>query len=160
MIEVNVTNKNDLIKIIGPPSTISDFNKNLWFYFERLKTNQSLLKLGAQKIKENNILIVELNNKGILKSKRILDLDDMNDVEYLKTVTTKEFQNDNCFFLKRVFGHLKFFFLQEGKHHYKVPMLDGNTYRYFFLVFLVSLYKYLIRYKYQNLSFLHRIPNR
>ena len=98
MIEVNVTNKNDLIKIIGPPSTISDFNKNLWFYFERLKTNQSLLKLGAQKIKENNILIVELNNKGILKSKRILDLDDMNDVEYLKTVTTKEFQNDNLIY--------------------------------------------------------------
>ena len=98
MLKVNVTNKNDLIKIIGPPSTISDFNKNLWFYFERLKTNQSLLKLGAQKIKKNNILIVELNNKGIIKSKRILDLDDMNDVEYLKIVTTKEFKNDNLIY--------------------------------------------------------------
>ena len=95
VIEVNVTNKNDLIKIIGPPSTVSDFNENLWFYFERLKTNQSLIKLGAQKIKKNNILIVELNNKGIIKSKRILDLDNMNDVEYLKIVTTKEFKNDN-----------------------------------------------------------------
>ena len=98
LLEVNVTNKNDLIKIIGPPSTISDFNKNLWFYFERLKTNQSLLKLGAQKIKKNNILIVELNNKGILKSKRILDIDDMNDIEYLKIVTTKEFKNDNLIY--------------------------------------------------------------
>ena len=98
MIEVNVTNKNDLIKIIGPPSTISDFNENLWFYFERLKTNQSLVKLGTQKIKKNNILIVELNNKGILKSKRILDLDDMNDVEYIKIVTTKEFKNDNLIY--------------------------------------------------------------
>ena len=98
MIEANVTNKNDLIKIIGPPSTISDFNKNLWFYFERLKTNQSLLKLGAQKIKKNNILIVELNNKGIIKSKRILDLNDMNDIEYLKIVTTKEFKNDNLIY--------------------------------------------------------------
>jgi len=98
IIEVNVTNKNDLIKIIGPPSTISDFNENLWFYFERLKTNQSLVKLGAQKIKKNNILIIELNNKGILKSKRILNLDDMNDVEYIKTVTTKEFKNDNLIY--------------------------------------------------------------
>ncbi len=98
LLEVNVTNKNDLIKIIGPPSTISDFNKNLWFYFERLKTNQSLLKLGAQKIKKNNILIVELNNKGIIKSKRILDLDDMNDVEYLEIVTTKEFKDDNLIY--------------------------------------------------------------
>ena len=87
-----------MTKIIGPPSTISDFNENLWFYFERLKTNQSLVKLGAQKIKKNNILIIELNNKGILKSKRILNLDDMNDVEYIKTVTTKEFKNDNLIY--------------------------------------------------------------
>ena len=105
IIEVNVTNKNDLIRIIGPPSTISDFNENLWFYFERLKTNQSLVKLGAQKIKKNNILIVELNNKGILKSKSILDLDDMNDIEYIKTVTTKEFKNDN--FIYGIFSSLR-----------------------------------------------------
>ena len=45
-IEINVTNKNDLLKIIGPPSTVSDFDENKWFYFERLKTNQSLIKLG------------------------------------------------------------------------------------------------------------------
>ena len=72
-IEIKKTNKNDLIKIIGPPSTISDFDKNKWFYFERLKTNQSLLKFGKQKIKRNNILVVELDEKGIVKSKNILD---------------------------------------------------------------------------------------
>ena len=98
MIEVNVTNKNDLIKILGAPSTKSDFNKNVWFYFERLKTNQSLIKLGAQKIKRNNILIVKLDNKGILKSKELLDLNDMNDINYIKTVTTKEFKNNNLIY--------------------------------------------------------------
>ena len=98
MIEVNVTNKNDLIKILGAPSTKSDFNKNVWFYFERLKTNQSLIKLGAQKIKKNNILIVKLDNKGILKSKELLDLNDMNDIKYIKTVTTKEFKNNNLIY--------------------------------------------------------------
>ena len=104
-IELNKTNKNDLIKLIGEPSTISDFNENLWFYFERLKTNQSLLKLGTQKIKKNNILIVELDNKGILKNKRFLDLDDMNDVKYIKTVTTKEFKNENLIY--NVFSSLR-----------------------------------------------------
>ena len=98
MIEVNVTNKNDLIKILGAPSTTSDFNKNIWFYFERLKTNQSIIKLGAQKIKRNNILIVKLDNKGILKSKELLDLNDMNDIKYIKTVTTKEFKNNNLIY--------------------------------------------------------------
>ena len=47
------TNKNDLIKLIGPPSTISDFNNKKWIYIERLKTNQAFFKLGTQKIKKN-----------------------------------------------------------------------------------------------------------
>ena len=78
ILNINITNKNDLLEIIGPPSSISDFNKNKWFYFERLKTNQSIIKLGTQKIKKNNVLIVELDENGILKSKQILDLKNMN----------------------------------------------------------------------------------
>ena len=73
-IKINNTNKNDLLKIFGQPSTKSDFNENKWFYFERIKTNQSLFKLGKQKIKKNNILIVEFNQKGILKEKKLLNL--------------------------------------------------------------------------------------
>ena len=97
-IKVNETNKNDLIKIIGSPSTISDFDKNKWFYIERNKTNQSLLKFGAQKINKNNILIVELNNAGILKNKKLLNLDDMNDLKYLKTETNKDFKNKDVIY--------------------------------------------------------------
>ena len=104
-LQVNVTNRNDIIKIIGPPSSISDFNKNKWFYFERLKTNQSLFKLGTQKFEKNNIIVVELNDKGILKSKKLLDLNDMNDIKYIKTLTTKEFKNDNI--LYGVFSSLR-----------------------------------------------------
>ena len=33
-ITLNQTNKNDILKLIGPPSTISDFNTNKWFYIE------------------------------------------------------------------------------------------------------------------------------
>ena len=104
-IKVNKTNKNDIIKIFGSPSSVSDFNKNKWFYFERLKTNQSLIKLGAQKIKKNNVLIIEINNNGILKSKKLLNLEDMNDLEYVKTLTSKEFKNDS--FVYGVFSSLR-----------------------------------------------------
>ena len=97
-IQVNITNKNDIIKIIGQPSTISDFNKNKWFYFERLKTNQSLFKLGKQRIKKNNVLVVELNQLGILINKKILNLEDMNDFKYLNIETKKEFQNKNIMY--------------------------------------------------------------
>ena len=97
-IQENITNKDDLIRIFGPPSTISDFNKNKWIYFERLKTNQSLVKLGAQKIKKNNILIVELSNSGILKEKKLLNIEDMNDLKYLKETTDKEFKNSDMLY--------------------------------------------------------------
>ena len=96
IIQLNTTNKNDLIKIIGPPSFRSDFNNNKWFYLERQKTNQSLFKLGAQKIKKNNILVVELNTSGILINKKLLNLNDMNDIKYLNSETNKEFKNKNA----------------------------------------------------------------
>ena len=105
LIKVNVNNKNDLIKLIGPPSSVSDFNNNKWFYIERLKTNQSLIKLGNQKIEKNNVLIVELDTLGIVREKKLLDLEDMNDVKYLKATTEKEFQNNN--FLYNVFSSLR-----------------------------------------------------
>ena len=102
---INKTNKNDLLVIIGPPSSISDFNKNKWYYFERLKSNQSLLKLGKQKIKKNNILVVELNGDGILIDKKLFNLEDMNDLKYLKTTTQKEFKKDGMMY--NVFSSLR-----------------------------------------------------
>ncbi len=97
-IEVNKTNKNDLIDLIGNPSTISDFDSNKWYYFERLKTNQSLIKLGNQKIKKNNILVVNLDSYGIVKSKKIINIDDMNDVKAIKDITEKDFENKNLMY--------------------------------------------------------------
>ena len=104
-IKINKTNKIDLIKIIGPPSSKSDFNKNIWFYFERFKTNQSLFKLGAQKIKKNNILVLELNELGILKSKKILNIDNMNELDFAKKTTNKDFKNNTI--LYGVFSSLR-----------------------------------------------------
>ena len=100
-IVINQTNKNDIIDLIGPPSTKSDFNKNKWFYIERRKTNQSLFKLGQKKIEKNNILMVEFNNRGILTNKKIFDMDDMNEIKYVKSLTHKEFKQNN--FLYNIF---------------------------------------------------------
>ena len=93
-IELNKSNKNDVRKIIGPPSSKSAFN-NSWLYFERKKTNQSLFKLGKKNISRNNILIVEFNNMGLVKDKTLLDLNDMNDIKIAEKKTKKKFQQDN-----------------------------------------------------------------
>ena len=93
-IELNITNKNDLITLIGPPSSKSSFDENKWYYVERLKQNQSIIKLGNEKIQKNNILIVELNKNGIIKNKRLIKIEDMNDVKYVESITKKDFEQD------------------------------------------------------------------
>ena len=105
IIKVNKTNKNDLVKLIGPPSSVSDFDNNKWFYIERLKTNQSLIKLGNQKIEKNNVLIVQLDNSGIVREKKLLDLENMKDIKYLNTTTKKDFKNENI--LYNIFSSLR-----------------------------------------------------
>lgn len=70
---INKSNKNDVIKIIGAPHTISINNKNEWFYIERILTKGKLHKLGKDILKENNVLVLVFNKYGILESKIILD---------------------------------------------------------------------------------------
>ena len=93
-IKINKTNKNDVRKIIGPPSSISKF-EDMWFYIERKKTNQNLLKLGRKKLAKNNILIIEFNNLGMVSSKELLNLNDMNDLKRAELKTNKKFDQDN-----------------------------------------------------------------
>ena len=93
-IVTNKTNKNDVKKLIGPPSSVSNFN-DIWLYIERKKTNQSIYKLGKKKISKNNILILEFDTMGLVANKKFLKLEDMNDIEIAEKVTSKKFKNDN-----------------------------------------------------------------
>ena len=94
-ISVNTTNKNDIVNLLGPPSTISTFDNNVWIYIERKKTNQSLFKLGNKKIEENNVLVVELNNKGLVENKLFYNLDDMNKINFEKTITEQGYTKNS-----------------------------------------------------------------
>ena len=93
-IKIGKSNKNDITRIIGPPSSKSEFD-DIWFYIQRTKTNQSLFKLGKKKISENNVVIIKFNKMGIISDKKLLDLNDMNDLEFAKKVTSKKFSQDN-----------------------------------------------------------------
>ena len=88
------SNKNDLRKMIGPPSSISKFD-DIWFYIERKKKNQSIYKLGKKKISSNNILIVEFNSLGLVENKSLIDINDMNDFKIDEKKTQKKFSQDN-----------------------------------------------------------------
>ena len=84
---VNKSNKNDIILLLGPPSTKSKFDNDLWIYIERKKTTTTLFKLGKKKIFANNVLLLEIDNKGLLAKKEFLDINDMKEVEFIEDTT-------------------------------------------------------------------------
>jgi outer membrane protein assembly factor BamE (lipoprotein component of BamABCDE complex) len=84
---LNITNKNDIIKILGPPSVESKFDKEVLFFIERKISNTSTFKLGKQIITTNNVLVVELNSYGILEKKDFYDLTKMNKLKFSKNTT-------------------------------------------------------------------------
>ena len=86
-IKVNKSNTNDIISIFGPPSTKSTFDNNLWIYIERKKTRTTLLKLGKKKIYVNNVLLLEIDNKGLLATKKLFNIKDMNKIKFVTDET-------------------------------------------------------------------------
>ena len=104
-IVVEKSNSNDILNLLGPPSTKSSFDTNIWIYIERKKTNQSIFKLGKQKIEKNNVLVLELDNKGIIAKKKIYNLDDMNDYKFVEKATQKDFSKNS--FVYGVFSSLR-----------------------------------------------------
>ena len=46
LIKTNVSNKNDVIDVLGEPHVKSIKDENTWFYIERTKTKGGLHKLG------------------------------------------------------------------------------------------------------------------
>ena len=93
---INKTNKNDIKKILGYPSTKSTFNNDVWIYIERKQTQSNIKNLGRMKIFKNDVLIVEIDKFGILKKKQLLNIDDMNELKIVEEKTLADF-NKNSF---------------------------------------------------------------
>ena len=74
---INETNKNDIINILGSPSTTSKFDNDVWIYIERKQTQSKLKNLGRMKIYKNDVLVLEIDDYGILKKKEFYNIKDM-----------------------------------------------------------------------------------
>ena len=84
---VNKSNVNDIKKILGNPSTKSKFDNDIWIYIERKQTQSKLSNFGKMKIYKNDVLVLELNNYGILEKKNFYNKDDMKEIQISKDIT-------------------------------------------------------------------------
>ena len=92
---INKTTSNDVRKILGTPSTRSKFDNDVWIYIERKQTQSRLRNLGQMKIFKNNVLVLEIDNYGILKKKEFYNMDDMKKIKIAEETTEANFSRNS-----------------------------------------------------------------
>ena len=92
---INKSNKNDIRKILGNPSTTSKFDNDVWIYIERKQTQSRLKNLGKMKIFKNNVLVLEIDNYGILKKKEFYNKEDMENIKVVEATTEAGFKRNS-----------------------------------------------------------------
>ena len=91
-LEINSTNKNDIIKLLGEPSTKSTFDNDVWIYIERKISTGSIFKLGKEKLITNNVLVVEIDDLGLLTDIKFYDKNTMNDIKFVSSSTESAYK--------------------------------------------------------------------
>ena len=86
-LKVNETNINDILKIIGQPSSKSKFDNDVYIYIERKTSGSKLRKLGKKTLITNNVLILDIDKRGVLISKKFLNKDDMQKIKFDENIT-------------------------------------------------------------------------
>ena len=92
---LNSTNKNDILSQLGPPSTESTFHNDVWIYIERKQSQSKLMNFGKMKITKNNVLVLEIDNFGILKKQELYNKNDMENIKIVKARTKVGFKKNS-----------------------------------------------------------------
>ena len=77
---INQTNKNDIINLLGKPSTKSTFDNDVWIYIERKISNTHFM--GKRQLIVNNVMVLEIDDKGILAKKDFYNIEDMKNLKF------------------------------------------------------------------------------
>ena len=92
---INKSTSNDVRKILGTPSTRSKFDNDVWIYIERKQTQSKFSNLGRMKIFKNDVLVVEIDDYGILKKKEFFNMDDMQKIKVIEDTTEASFARNS-----------------------------------------------------------------
>ena len=100
-IEIGHINKEQVIALIGSPSSISPLSSNTWYYVrERTET----VAFFEPEVKERKILVIVFDKNGVAEKVKLYGLEDARKIEIVERVTPtagKEFT-----ILKQLFGNI------------------------------------------------------
>ena len=67
----------------------------VYIYIERKTSSSKITKLGKKKLLSNNVLVLEIDQKGILISKKFYNKEDMENIKVVKATTEAGFKKNS-----------------------------------------------------------------
>ncbi|MDA7750278.1 hypothetical protein N8876_01490 [Candidatus Pelagibacter sp.] len=93
---INKSNMNDINELLGPPLTKSSFDNDVLIYIEKKTSSMRITKLGKKELLTNNVLVLKIDNRGLLINKKLYTKDDMSKIDFdqARTITNYDRSED------------------------------------------------------------------
>jgi len=83
-LEVNSQSREDVVRLIGSPSSVSTFNPNVWYYISQKQETWAFLK---PVMLEQDVLQLNFNESGRLQAMKKYNLADGKDIDMVSRIT-------------------------------------------------------------------------
>jgi outer membrane protein assembly factor BamE (lipoprotein component of BamABCDE complex) len=83
-LEVGSQSREDVVRLIGSPSTVATFNPNVWYYITQKQETYAFFK---PQMLEQNVLQLTFNETGRLQAMKKYELADGKDIEMVSRIT-------------------------------------------------------------------------
>ena len=83
-LDVGSQSREDVIRLIGSPSTVATFNPNVWYYISQKQEYYAFFK---PEMIEQNVLQLTFNESGRLQAMKKYDLADGKDIDMVSRIT-------------------------------------------------------------------------
>src|SRR3954453_17122843 len=83
-LEVGAQSREDVIRLIGSPSTVATFNPNTWYYISQKQETWAFMK---PVMLEQNVLQLNFNESGRLQPMKKYELADGKDIDMVSRIT-------------------------------------------------------------------------
>jgi outer membrane protein assembly factor BamE (lipoprotein component of BamABCDE complex) len=83
-LEIGAQSREDVVRLIGSPSSVATFNPNVWYYISQKQETWAFMK---PVMVEQNVMQLNFNDSGRLTAIKRYELTDSRDIEMVSRIT-------------------------------------------------------------------------
>ncbi len=100
-IEPGMSTRDDVVRLLGTPSTLSSFKDRTWYYIGQRQEQTAFFRPD---VTDRSVLIVTFDGRGVVQETRLNTIEDGRDVELVERETPTEGRELTV--LQQIFGNL------------------------------------------------------